>query len=94
MTWLQSPAAVGMSDLSYIRLTKQGVCGAERLPGGIKLARTPMAASRLSLEGSPLHPSSPMLEPTALPITFQVSRPFLHWCPVGKQHANKAICMT
>ncbi|DBB09035.1 TPA: hypothetical protein ACH3X3_007660 [Trebouxia sp. C0006] len=44
---------------------------AERMPGGIKLARTPMAASRLSLGGSPLHPSSPTLHPTALPITFQ-----------------------
>ena len=45
---------------------------AERMPGGVKLARTPMAASRLSLGGSPLHPSSPTLHPTALPITFQV----------------------
>ncbi|DBA97231.1 TPA: hypothetical protein ACH3X1_014979 [Trebouxia sp. C0004] len=44
---------------------------AERMPGGIKLARTPMAASRLSLGGSPLHPSSPTLHLTALPITFQ-----------------------
>lgn len=43
------------------------------MPGGIKLARTPMAASRLSLAGSPLHPSSPLLHPTALPITFQVT---------------------
>ncbi len=51
----------------------QSACGAaERMPGGIKLARTPMAASRLSLGGSPLHPSSPTLHPTALPITFQV----------------------
>ena len=51
-----------------------GVCCviAERMPGGIKLARTPMAASRLSLGGSPLHPSSPTLHATALPITFQV----------------------
>lgn len=51
----------------------QSACDpAERMPGGIKLARTPMAASRLSLGGSPLHPSSPTLHPTALPITFQV----------------------
>ena len=51
----------------------QSICAAaERMPGGIKLARTPMAASRLSLGGSPLHPSSPTLHPTALPITFQV----------------------
>lgn len=48
------------------------LCVVERMPGGIKLARTPMAASRLSLGGSPLHPSGPTLHPTALPITFQV----------------------
>lgn len=61
---------------------------AERMPGGIKLARTPMAASRLSLGGSPLHPSSPLLQPTALPITFQVSPPCLHLF-LCKGHAYK-----
>ena len=48
-------------------------CIADRMPGGAKLARTPVAASRLSLAGSPLHPSSPTLRSTALPITFQVT---------------------
>ena len=46
---------------------------ADRVPGGFKLARTPMAAAFTPLGGSPLHPSSPALQATALPITFQVS---------------------
>lgn len=47
---------------------------ADRVPGGFKLARTPMAAAFTPLGGSPLHPSSPALQATALPITFQVSQ--------------------